>query len=112
MAQTIFDESKNLTASGGGDDTLTQTQRLNTDSAKAQVEVDGATTSADVHIDARLADDADWIADYFGTATGVANGYADLFDIDAEDVLEVRVRVINQDGTNGGSARAILRAGN
>jgi hypothetical protein len=103
-----IDASKQLEASGG-DDTLSRTATVNTDTGAFQVEIDGATTDADVHVDARLDDSVGWVTDYFYSATVVGATYEDLDQLDLEGVLEIRVRIVNNDIDNGASAAAILR---
>ena len=108
MVDRPADETKSLEASGG-DDTHTVTVAGGYGQMSVQAEVTGDTTDADVHIDARLASDANWVTDHVIPAeTGKAADYIDAWPIDAEDIEELRIRVVNQDGGNTASSRVIV----
>ena len=107
---TPIDAEKDLAASGG-DDTLSQTATVKTDTGAIQVEVGGATTDAAVHLDARLDESLGWVTDYFYAAENVAATYTDLDQLDLSDVQEVRVRIVNNDADNEATGRVALRTG-
>lgn len=112
MVETVLDNSRSLTQSGGGDDTQEETQVTDTDSTAVQVEVGGSSTDADVHFDARLAGDANWVTDYFRSAlTGKAADFDTILQMDTEDIHEIRIRIVNQDGSNGADTRVIVTHG-
>jgi hypothetical protein len=101
-------QTKTLEASGG-EDTLSETAELNTDSGAVQVEVSGATSDASVYVDARLDDEFGWSSGHLYAAENVAATYTDLDQLDLSDVQEVRVRIVNNDIASGGDASAVLR---
>lgn len=106
---TPIDIDATLDVAGGANDSVSQQAALSTDDAAIHVEVSGASTSVDVHVETRLAEDIGW-ADLPPSATGVASGYNAVDTIDIADLGLVRVRIVNQDGTAGNTAdvRAVL----
>lgn len=109
MTQTInIDET--LDQSGGATDAVTESYQLRSNTAAFQVEIGGATTDIDVHFEARLATDLGW-ADWIPARTGRSNGYSELRGVDVEDITDIRVRVVNQDGSNGADVRAVVTTG-
>lgn len=106
----IIDIDTTLDASGGANYAVSQTSPVNTDSAALHIEIGGATTAADIHVEARLASDLGWV-DWIVPETGVANGYADISGLDIGDLTNIRVRIVNQDGTNTADVRAVVETG-
>jgi len=75
--------------------------------AALQVEIGGATTNVDIYVEGRTSPDIGY--ENVITSTNVSNGYSDLqTGIDLSGLYDVRLRVVNQDGTNDGSVRAVL----
>lgn len=112
LVTTLIDNTKDLTASGGSDDTQTETQRTAANMVSVQVEVTGDTTDFDVHLDARLNTDVDWVTDHFiAASTGNSANFSDMWQLDTEDVVEIRVRVVNQDGANTATSRVLVTRG-
>lgn len=106
---TPIDIDMTLDASGGTTDEVSQQAALSTDAAAVQVAISGPSTSVDIHVQTRLADDLGW-ADLSPSSTGVAGGYNSLDTFDVADFGFIRVRIVNQDGTSGNTAdvRAVL----
>jgi hypothetical protein len=106
----IIDIDTTLDASGGSNDTVTRAYQIHDDSGLLHVVLSGASTSADVFVETRGAEDMDW-ADYLSPTTGAdpSAGYVDVTGIDLEDVPELRLRIVNQDGTNTADVRAVVR---
>jgi len=102
---TMFDRSQALDANGG-DDTLTETRRLDCDAVTIQLEMEGDTTDFDFVIDVRQADDISWATDWDSLKNKSAP-FTNVIRIDAKAIKQVRARVVNQDGTNGGTARLV-----
>lgn len=89
--------------------TETEAFLIGSDSAVAQIEVSGATTDTDVHIEATLADDVGY-RDWISPRTTLAGGDGELVGIDTESVRQLRVRVVNNDGTNDGTVRVVVES--
>lgn len=104
---TPIDDTKTLTASGGGDATYSAVTGPRTDGAKVQVEIGGATTDADIFVEGRLDLDIGWST--LKSAATVANGYSNIWTLDVSDLYELRIRVVNNDGTNGAEVTAVVR---
>lgn len=106
---TPIDIDATLDEAGGANDSVSQQAALSTENAAIHVEVSGASTSVDVHVETRLAEDIEW-TDLPPSATGVAAGYNSVDTFDIADLGLVRVRIVNQDGTAGNTAtvRAVL----
>jgi hypothetical protein len=88
-------------------ETVTETHAVETANCAFQVEVDGATTNVDIHVESRLAADMGWV-DVVSPATEVATGFADLQSINISNLSYLRVRVVNNDDTNAGHVRAVV----
>jgi len=96
-----------LDTSGGSDDQVSQTATVDSESAVLQVENRGSSTDVDFHLEARLDDSLSW-ADWIEAYSAVGNGSVKMDPIDLESVAEVRVRIVNWDGSNQADVRAEL----
>lgn len=104
---TPIDETKTLTISGGADDTYSSAVQLRTGTAKVQVEVGGATTDLDIFVEGRLDVDIGWAT--IASAATVTNGYSNIWTVDTDDLHELRIRAVNNDGVNGGDVTVVVR---
>jgi len=102
---TPIDITAALDPSGGANDAVSEQASFATDSGVYQIGITGPSTSVDVHLETRLANDLGW-ADLPGSATGVQGGYSDVGTIDLANIRNLRARVANQDGTPGNTADA------
>jgi hypothetical protein len=103
----IIDINTEIAISGSTGDSVSERYSVRTDSAVFQYSIGGATTATDVHLEARLADDADW-EDWIAAKTGLTSGDSGIQSIDLDSISEIRVRAVNQDGSNTGSVRLIV----
>lgn len=100
----IIDIDASLAAGG---DSASESYGVNTDSAAVHIEVGGATTDLDVHLETRLADDLGW-QDWVDPRLTLANGDSEVFGVDIENVAQLRARAVNNDGTNGADVRVVV----
>jgi hypothetical protein len=100
---TMFDRTKAVDADGG-DDTLEETRLLDCDAVAIQLDMEGDTS--DFEIDVRQADDISWALDWDSLKNKSAP-FTEVIRIDAKAIKQIRARVVNQDGTNGGTARLV-----
>jgi hypothetical protein len=107
---SIIDIDTTLDASGGANDSVARTYNTNDDTGLLHVVLSGASTSADVYVETRGAGDMGW-ADYLSPTTGAdpSSGYVDVTGLDLADVPELRLRIVNQDGSNTADVRAVVR---
>lgn len=96
-----------LDSSGGSDDEVTQKATVDSDSGALQVENRGSSTNVDFYLEARLDDSLSW-ADWIKPYSAVGNGSVKMDPIDLESIDEVRIRIVNQDGSNQADVRAEL----
>lgn len=102
---TMFDRTKAVDAAGG-DDTLKESRLLDCGAVAIQLHMDGNTADFDFVIDVRQADDISWALDWDSLKNKSAP-FTEVIRIDAKAIKQIRARVVNQDGTNGGTARLV-----
>ena len=78
-----------------------------TKSVSRQVTVT-TSTDVDVHLEARLAEDLTWTS--IDSQTGLADGASILDTIGTDRITSIRLRIVNNDGTNDAGIRAVVRA--
>lgn len=103
MPGTLLDFDRTVAAGT----TETSEFLVGSDTVALQIEVTGATTDLDVRIEATLADDTGW-DDWINPRTGLAGGDSELVGLDVASVRQIRVRAVNNDGTNDGDVRAVV----
>lgn len=73
------------------------------------MEASGGSTDFDFIIDVRLADDVGWSTDW-ASLKNKSTPLTDVLRIDSKAIHEVRVRIVNNDGTNTADARVVANA--
>lgn len=101
--------SETLDASGGSNDSTTASANVSSEVGVIHVEnqASGASTGVDFHLEARLKDSLSW-QDWIVPYSGVGNDAGEIDPVDLQGVEEVRVRIVNQDGSNQADVAAEL----
>jgi hypothetical protein len=98
----IIDIETTLDESGGPNDSVTRRYTVDTAIGAFQWSIGGATRSADIVLEARLADRFAW-RPYGVGATDVGSGNA-LEELNLAPLSTIRVRAVNNDETVGNTA--------
>ena len=99
---TIIDIETTLDESGGPNDSVTRSYTVDTAIGAFQWSIGGATRSADIALEARLADRFAW-RPYGVGATNTRSDNA-LEELDLAPLSTIRVRAVNNDGAAGNTA--------
>ena len=96
-----------LDPSGGTDDEVTESVQINSGAGVLHVEnqSDEGSTSVDFHLEARLSDSLGW-QNWMKPYADVPNGNGRIDPIDLRGVTRIRVRAVNQDGSNQAAVAA------
>jgi hypothetical protein len=102
MTYAIIDIDTTLDESGGANDEVIETYSGGSVPSVFQWVVSGSSADVDIHLEARLSDRLDW-EDYIAPSIGQSDT-GDLHSLDLPTVDELRIRIVNQDGTAGNTA--------
>lgn len=114
MASVPIEIDTTLDASGGSNDSVSETVELASRDGAFQWELSGSSTDVDIFVEARLSDNHSW-SDYLkfagsdreGASAANGDGQGPLL-LDTGGITQLRVRVVNNDGSNTADVTATL----
>lgn len=108
MVSELIDIDATLDIAGGANDEAAASASSRADTAAIQIEVGGASTAVNVHVETQLDPSLGWVD--WESPYALAGGDSISRRIDIEGIPRIRVRAVNNDATVGNTAtvRAVV----